>query len=451
MSRKDKRHGRTGTLRGVGDVRRFLRGNDSPVWFVSPTAFELLGIDRWVRRFRYISAVDPFAGRHPHLTAPRLEPSAELESTTAVCNQLLAHPDVVTRLRSRGGIVIPLSADDETARLVRDAGLELASSTAVVRGTGELAAVAGVPEVPHVRGRASSYGVLQALAVSSGLGRDLVVRSGRTTVVVGSEQEWLEHAQDLSGRELEVMKRIRSRTALAVGVVTRHGTLVGPDLAEPSADGNGQTTCVLPDKQRGQIRRVVQLLGEHLGREGYRGWFEVELVVEGDGDAVLLGGLQPRFTNAGSLANVAAVARGHTPLFLFHLLEFLEVDYQIDVDALNARYADEDAADIWGWLTVRDNASGEGRVAAAPRSGVWSVDAEAHGGIRLLRRETDWRTVRDESEAFFLRIARKGRRRSPGSALGVVVARGRPHDDDRAQVWIDGITDQYRDAVPAGV
>src|SRR5262249_35402870 len=157
--------------------------------------------------------------------------------------------DVVARLRMRGGrvLAIPLSSDEETVRLVHEAGLELAFSSAALRGTAELAADAGVPHVPHVLGRASSYGVLQALAVSSGLGRDLVVEAGPTTVVVSSEQDWLEHADALAGRELRLTKRIRSRGVLAVGVVTRHGTLVGPDLA----DGEGRATCVLPEQQRG--------------------------------------------------------------------------------------------------------------------------------------------------------------------------------------------------------
>jgi len=33
-------------LRGVSDLREFFRTNQTPVYFVSPTAFNLLGIDR---------------------------------------------------------------------------------------------------------------------------------------------------------------------------------------------------------------------------------------------------------------------------------------------------------------------------------------------------------------------------------------------------------------------
>jgi hypothetical protein len=408
VTRKERKHGRTGALRGPDDVRRFLRDNATPVVFVSPTPFELLGIDRWVRRFRYLSAVDPFSGRHPHVRSPPLDPPAELEPAAEVCNRLLSHPEVVARLRSRGGgLVVPLSANEETTRLAADAGVELAVSTATLRGGAAPAVAAGVPQVPYVRGRASSYGVLQALAVSSGLGRDLVVQTGETTVVVASERDWLEHAGLLAGRELRVTTRIRSRPTMAVGVVTRHGT-------------------------------------------GHRGWFELELLVDLDGDAVFAGEVQPRLTAACSLANVAAVARDDTPLVLFHLLEFLDVEHEIDVDELDARWAEVDPADGWGWLTVPEGAPSDEPIAAAPRSGVWRVEPDARAGIRCRRRELDWRSLEDESEAFFLRVARKGGRRRPGSSLGVVVARGTLHDPVRARTWIDGITGRYRDAVAVG-
>ena len=36
-------------LRGTSDLRGYFRTNRTPIYFISPTAFNLLGIDRWVR------------------------------------------------------------------------------------------------------------------------------------------------------------------------------------------------------------------------------------------------------------------------------------------------------------------------------------------------------------------------------------------------------------------
>jgi hypothetical protein len=57
-------------LRGVCDLREFFRTNQTPVYFISPTAFNLLGIDRWVRNFGYISWYDSFDGGHPGVFVP---------------------------------------------------------------------------------------------------------------------------------------------------------------------------------------------------------------------------------------------------------------------------------------------------------------------------------------------------------------------------------------------
>ena len=35
-------------LRGISEIRAFLRTNRTPIHFISPTPFNLLGIDRWV-------------------------------------------------------------------------------------------------------------------------------------------------------------------------------------------------------------------------------------------------------------------------------------------------------------------------------------------------------------------------------------------------------------------
>jgi hypothetical protein len=142
------------------------------------------------------------------------------------------------------------------------------------------------------------------------------------------------------------------------------------------------------------------------------------------------------------------VAYGDMPLFLFHLLEFLDVDYEIDVDELNAGWAQPSAIDEWSQFILKDTADVVELITEAPRSGVWRLDPTAHGGISFARRETDWHTVASEEEAFYLRIAAEGGYRYPGADIGILVTRGRLQSDDheltdRARVWIDGIKRQF--------
>jgi hypothetical protein len=65
-----------------------------------------------------------------------------------------------------------------------------------------------------------------------------------------------------------------------------------------------------------------------------------------------------------------------------------------------------------------------------------------------VRPDTDWHTVADEHEAFYLRITGDGQYRYKGADLGILVTRGRLMDDAyeltaRAKAWIGGIKDAF--------
>ena len=45
-------------LRGISEIRAFLRTNETPIHFISPTALNLLGTDRWLRNVFYINLFD---------------------------------------------------------------------------------------------------------------------------------------------------------------------------------------------------------------------------------------------------------------------------------------------------------------------------------------------------------------------------------------------------------
>ena len=66
-------------LRGISEIRSFFRTNTAPVYFFGPTAFNLLGIDRWVRNFSYVVYYDSWDGAHPRVFSPKTKPHVEFE------------------------------------------------------------------------------------------------------------------------------------------------------------------------------------------------------------------------------------------------------------------------------------------------------------------------------------------------------------------------------------
>ena len=211
------------------------------------------------------------------------------------------------------------------------------------------------PSVPNVLGRATDYGQLSELAKGLGLGDDLVVQtpygdSGRTTFFVKSAEDWDRYRDDLATQELKVMRRIRPFEVCVEAVITRHGTLVGPYVASlvgyPELTpykggwcGNDIYPGLLGEANRVRASAMTQRLGARLAKEGYRGFFEVDYLVDGDTNEIYLGELNPRVSGLSPITHVTLGAYSDVPLFLFHLLEYLDVDYDIDVDEINKRGA----------------------------------------------------------------------------------------------------------------
>jgi len=463
-------------LVGIPAIRHFFRTNEVPVYFVSATAFNLLGIDRWVRNFKFVNYYDSFDGWHPNVFVPKEQSPRAFESIEDICNYLLGHKEVVDYVRGRGpgGKVAFLMFDEETETLAKELGLDVAFPAAELRHrldskieTTRLANEAGVPSVPNVMGRASTYGEVLELARGAGLGDDLVIQtpygdSGQTTFFVAGESDWKADEGKIVGQDLKVMRRIDPRETAIEGVITRHGTLVGPLMAELTGfpeltpyDGGWCGNDVFPEvltaEQRLLARERTYAVGERLRQEGYRGYFELDFLADASSGEMYLGELNPRVTGASSITNVTAVAYGDMPLFLFHLLEFMDVEYEIDVEELNRRWAHPGNLDEWTQFILKQTEDSVELITEAPASGIWRMGDD--GRIAYARRDTDWHTVADGSEAFYLRIATAGGYRYPGADLGILVTRGRFLDDDhelvdRARSWITGIKSEFHSVPP---
>ena len=142
------------------------------------------------------------------------------------------------------------------------------------------------------------------------------------------------------------MKRINHKAAAVEGVITRHGTVVGPFMTDLTGYpeltpykggwcGNDLFPAALSDEHRERAITLVTRLGDRLSQEGYRGFFEVDVLVDLDTNEVYLGELNPRISGASSITNVTGGAYADIPLFLFHLLEYMDVDFDFDVDEIN--------------------------------------------------------------------------------------------------------------------
>lgn len=282
--------------------------------------------------------------------------------------------------------------------------------------------------------------------------------AGTETFFLRGQRDWDHYAGDLVEQEVKVMKRIRNVEVCLEGTVTRHGTVVGtamtslvgyPELTPYKGGwcGNDIWRGVLPPEQTHTVREMVRKLGDVLRREGYCGYFEVDLLHDLDSDEFYLGEVNPRVSGISTMTNLTTEAYADMPLFLFHLLEYMDVGYELDVEEINARWERGYGEDeVWGQLMITETSPDLELLTAAPRTGVWHLDDD--GRISFARWGNDWDSLIDESEAFYMRVAAPGDLRCKGAQLGVLVTRGHLQTNDyqlteHARRWIEGIKAQF--------
>jgi len=151
------------------------------------------------------------------------------------------------------------------------------------------------------------------------------------------------------------------------------------------------------------------------------------------------------------MTNVTAGAYADVPLFLFHLLEFMDVEYTVDVEEINERWRELAAVDVWAQLIMKEPEDSVERILEAPRTGTWHLDED--GNLSYAGISQDWHDVTHEDEAFFLRVYAPGDFRFKGADLGILVTKGRMQTAEgltkRCRSYIDGIRGEYvSEAIP---
>lgn len=465
----------TKTLTSISEIRLFFKSNKTPIYFISATNFNLLGMDEWVSEFKYISHIDSFDGKHPNLFSPKEEvPHEEFQSIEDINNYLLQHPEVIEYIQSRkvdgkAGKALFLMFDEKTEALAKGLGLDVCFPSAQLRSfldnkvnTNRIAEKAGVACVPYVLSPVTSFEHLRK--VSEKLGENLVVQtpygdSGHTTFFISNEQEFDVHKDEiLAEKEVKIMKRINCYGTAIEGCVTKHGTLVAPLMTElvgfkeltPYKGGwcgnEIYGNAFTPDI-REKAKKYTQRFGDQLRKEGYKGYFELDYLIDKDNGEVYLGELNPRISGASSMTNHALFAMNDVPLFIFHLLEWLDVPYQIDVNEFTNNWAKAENMDSWSQLIIKHTRKTLEFTTEAAAAGIWEM--QKNGKIKFKKMDTHRQSVIGDNEAFFMQITQKDDYLYEGADMGILVMRGRLMTDDfqlidRAKKWIKALRMQYK-------
>ena len=215
-------------VNSIADLKVMFHRNERPIYFIGATNFNLLGMDRWINRFRYINYIDCFDGRHPNVFVPTETPHEEFTSIEDITNHLLQHKEVIDLIERRGGNPVGtfLMFDEKTEELAKDIGLDIWFPPAKLRQrcdnkmeTVRIGNKAGVKSVPNALEKVESWEGLMKTCEQHGLGTDLVIQSafgdsGHTTFFISNQDEFNKHKDEIvNDPEVKIMKRINCRGA----------------------------------------------------------------------------------------------------------------------------------------------------------------------------------------------------------------------------------------------
>lgn len=338
-----------------------MRKNTTPIYFIDCCLYVALGMENYVGGLHFICAADTFNGLHPNIFVPKSFIYNYSLTQEQVVNALLCNEEVIDYIQKNGqGKLLTWLLDETTENLAKALGLEICLPPVALRNlwdhkanTNRLAELAGVPCVPYVLGVVADYSHLRALAAP--LGTHLVVQmpygcGGETTFFISDESDFEKYRNQITnGEEMKIMKRIDCISTGLEGCITRYGIVISPLLLELTGipelniysggwSGNELFYNTFPESIRLLAQNYALKMGEQLRQVGYKGYFEIDFLIDTATHLLYLGEMNLRFCGFTAMLANAPHFQQDTPLFLLHLAEWLDISYCLDIESLNRRW-----------------------------------------------------------------------------------------------------------------
>lgn len=442
-------------LSEIAHITELLEQSTQPVFHISRSAPHLLGVSRWVPQLFYVNLRDNWNGTNPSVFTPNVIPRVE-PSGLEIINWLLANAEVQSFIAEKTPPgkrpqVIFSAYDERAEQLCDDLGYEIILPRLELRNrldskikTTQMCEAAGVPNVPNILTTAGSWAELTAETVAAGIGNDLVIQTaygegGFGTYFISDEDSYNAVFQEFRGRNVKAMKRIDHRPLSIEAVIMRAGIVVGPlqhdmvgheelTLHEGGTSGLEMFAEVLDDENRSKLINMVRTFGEQLQAEGYRGIYEVDLLLDEATGDLYFGETNPRVNGAAMITNVSSVEFFGLPLYALHILEYAGVDYSLDVEALNAHWDQLEECGTWTQVTLRHVSQTAEKIHEVPQTGRYRLGA--NGSLTFVSADLDWFDLEEADEIFYLQYRQPGDMRAHGDELGLLFVRNRMQNDN---------------------
>lgn len=232
---------------------------------------------------------------------------------------------------------------------------------------------------------------------------------------------------------VNVTKFIKGTDASISACVTRHGILCGlvqiqlNDVAEVTAfKGRNGVWCGhdwgwkhFDSKIQKKAENIAKTLGKFMAKKGYRGMFGIDLMIDSVGQVWPVE-CNARYTAAFPAYCMMQRLYGEIPFDAFHLAEFLEIEYEDDLDVIQKLYRQPK---IGAQLVLRNQTRKWVKVEGHLKGGVYQLK---QGGLVWQRPGFSLQDLQAADEFCLVdRAAVHGRILKPGERLVRVLFKGK--------------------------
>ena len=473
-------------LNNFNDIRQYFSQNTTPYYFISPTNFNLIDMHNWVNNWLNINFIDCFDSTAPDVDVSTKASTQLFESLEEINQYLLTHENTQKLMADKSELLLGaenshgesqqaqaifLFFNKEIEAICKAQHIEIQlPDNALVKSidnkitTTEIGNQAGVYSVPNVLAKVESFEALMALAKEHHLSEKLVVQtafgdSGKTTFFINNQADYDKVASQIECEDkVKVMKCIRCVGSAIEACATKQGTYVGPLLSEMIGFeeltpykggwcGNELYQSAFSTVIRADVHEKTELIGNELYQRGYRGYFEVDYLLDLDDGNVYLGELNPRITGISAMTNMSPFCQQTIPLFLFHLLEYSDAQLALSPKVYNQESLLQGAQSTSSQMIIKHTTHELQKIHGAPVSGVYRL---VNGELVLEHVSSNPVDKGDDSElAYVLRIMDKDEYAYYGGDLAIIFLNSKLTQNqgtelnNNATSWINAVNNAY--------
>lgn len=268
---------------------------------------------------------------------------------------------------------------------------------------------------------------------------DYSTGGGQGTFFVNNRSDWQKFWEFTNSPEREkklefvnVCERLTGRAASITGCATKHGVVTGilqtQIIDQPELVGfRGRSGVWLGHDWHVSFSGIVQLnaeklcqkWGEHIYKKGYKGIFGLDVVVN-ESDEITAIECNSRYTGAFPVYTMLQLSQGEMPLDVWHLAEWLGLDYEMDLPAVQAVSRRPKPG---AHIILHNLAEKETKINNQIKAGVYKNNQFIRPGFSLLDIQSDDELVLCD------RIPNRGQTVKPAERMGKLIFRRRIIDD----------------------